>query len=435
MNAPRRKFAFASSRFARRAARAFACTLLVSLPHGNAQTTGSDGKPIQSGTAAAGSGFDDKATGDWDGARKRLQDAGISINSQLILEGFDNMRGGLRTGAVGSTTFDLNITVDTGRTLGLNGGSFYAGIEDHAFRNPSTALTGDLQFFDKNNADPYLQVFELWYQQLLFDGRFRIKLGKFDGNTEFGVIDNGLFFLTSAAQLPPSFFLLPTTPDPMPGALVSYTPVKSWYTNFGVFYSNRSDTFGDLDGHPQNAQPTANGVLFAGETGFLWDSAPFLNANGNLKLGVWGHTGTFTRLGGGTRVGAQGWYAILNQTLWTPPGDPPPGVAQTRGVRAYLEGGSTQSSVSNLDWNISGGLSWTGPCAMRPDDAVGLSASSAHISPQAGLPYSGEVAIEALYRIQLRKWAGIAPDLQYIIHPGGRYPNALVGTLQLTVQF
>ncbi len=42
--------------------------------------------------------------------------------------------------------------------------------------------------FDKLNFSPYLQVFELWYQQKLFDGRLRIKLGKVDANTEFSVI-------------------------------------------------------------------------------------------------------------------------------------------------------------------------------------------------------------------------------------------------------
>ncbi len=42
--------------------------------------------------------------------------------------------------------------------------------------------------FDKLSFSPYLQFFELWYQQKLFDGRLRIKLGKVDANTEFNVI-------------------------------------------------------------------------------------------------------------------------------------------------------------------------------------------------------------------------------------------------------
>jgi carbohydrate-selective porin OprB len=45
------------------------------------------------------------------------------------------------------------------------------------------------------------------------------------------------------------------------------------------------------------------------------------------------------------------------------------------------------------------------------------------------------LAIEAFYRLQITGWAMIMPDLQYVVHPGGRYPNALVGTLRLIVDF
>lgn len=39
------------------------------------------------------------------------------------------------------------------------------------------------------------------------------------------------------------------------------------------------------------------------------------------------------------------------------------------------------------------------------------------------------------YKLQITSWASLMPDLQYIIHPGGQYPDALVGTLRFTVNF
>ena len=416
------------------------CGMLAAANPAMAQDGGKSTAPPAADSSGTAGSFDDKATGGWDGARQRLQDAGVTINAQLVLEGFDNMRGGIRTGAVGSTTFDINLTLDTQKAFNLQGGQFYIDLEDHAWRNPSTARTGDLQLFDKYNADPYLQIFEMWYQQQLLDGKLRLKIGKFDGNTEFSVIDNGQLFLHSSSQIPPAFFTMPTTPDPMPGLLVSVTPVKNWYVNFGVFDSNRDQTFGVFNGHPQNAQPERNGALFVGETGVAWANAPFLNADGNLKLGVWGHTGTFPRIGnssGGERDGAQGYYAVLDQTLWQPAGGnaaPAPG-QQGSGVRMFLEGASTQSSVNPIDWNLSGGVTWAGPLAARPGDVLGFCANDAHFGAQTGYPYSNELALETLYRVPLRKWAALIPDLQYIVHPGGRYPDALVGTLQLTIQF
>lgn len=376
--------------------------------------------------------FDDKATGAWSGERERLDQAGISINAQLVLEGFENSRGGVRSGAVAASTFDLNLTVDTAKAFHLEGGEFYVDLEDHAGRNPSTALAGDLQVFDKLNSDPYLQVFELWCQQELFDGKLRLKLGKIDANTEFSVIDNGLPFLNSSTQVTPTIFMFPTTPDPMPGAALFFTPVKSWYSSFGAFYANRSETFGDLTGHPQNVQPAKNGMFLIGETGLRWEHSPVFDADGNLKLGVWGDTGTFTRLSGGEQTGAHGVYAIADQTLWRPRGDSPQG---GRGVRVFLECGRTQGNLNDIDRSITGGATWTGLCEKRPDDVLGFSANNAHLSPEAALPYSHELALESLYRVQLCKWATLMPDLQYIIHPGGRHPDALVGTLQLTIQF
>ena len=377
------------------------------------------------------SSFDDKATGGWWGGRQRLETAGLSLNAQLVLEGFNNFQGGVDTGADGASTFDLNLALDTEKVFNWKGGKFYADLQDHAGQDPSTALTGDLQVFDKLNSPSYLQLFEFWYQQELFDGSLRLKLGKVDANTEFSVVDNGLPFLNSATQVTPTITPFPTTPDPMPSADVFFTPIKSWYASFGVSYANRSDTFGDFTGHPQSIQPADNGMLFIGETGLLWQHAPFLDADGNLKTGAWGHTGTFSQLDGGQQSGSDGCYAIFDQTLWQPAGEP----EQGRGLRTFLETGHTQSSVSVIDRNTAGGVTWTGPLALRPDDVLGFSSNYAHLSQQARLPHSYELALEWLYQATLTKWATLMPDVQFIIHPGGQYPDAVVGTLDLTIQF
>lgn len=382
-------------------------------------------------SAPDNSGFDDKLTGGWGGARQRLEQKGVSLNAQWVLEGFNNFQGGANTGDVGASTFDLNLTLDTEKAFHWKGGEFYADLEDHAGRNPSTDLTGDLQVFDKLNFRPYLQLYELWYQQKLLDGWLRLKLGKMDANYEFSVIDNGLPFLNASTQVTPTLLAFPTTPDPMPGVNVFFTPGKFWYASFGAYYANQSDTFGDITGHPQSIQPTEYGALLVGETGLRWDHAPLLSKDGNLKFGAWGHTGTFTRFDGSQQNGADGYYAILDQTLWQPNGEPDQG----RGVRSFVEAGQTQASVSPIDWNVAGGVTWTGPLAARPDDILGFSANYAHVSPQAALPHSYELALEWLYQLPLWKWATLQPDVQFIIHPGGQYPDAVVGTLDLTIQF
>jgi porin len=380
----------------------------------------------------AKTGFEDKATGSWWGVRQRLKQAGLSIDASIVLEGFNNFRGGLRTSpVVGASTFDLSLTIETEKLLNVPGGKFYVDLEDHAGRNPTTVLVGDLQIFDKLNAKPYLQIFELWYQQKLFDDILRLKVGKVDANTEFSVIDYGLPFLNSSTQTSPTVFLLPTTPDPMPSVNVFFTPAAFYYASFGAYYANRATAFGNLVGSPQNAQLSEFGSFLIGETGLKWHHLPFFGYAGNMKLGAWGHTGTFPRLDGSVQQGTYGYYAIFDQTLWQPAGEPESG----RGLRFFWEYGRTQRSISPIDQHFGGGFTWKGLLAARPKDLVGFSPQYGHITPEAGLPESYELVLEAFYRWQIIGWAWIMPDLQYIINPGGQYSNALVATIRLKLNF
>jgi porin len=395
---------------------------------GNAapQESSSQGQQIEN------SGFEDKATGDWWGQRQRLKQAGVSIDATLVLEGFKNFRGGLRTTTlVGDSTFDLSLGLDTEKLFNWKGGKFNITLEDHAGRNPSQVLVGDLQIFDKLNSAAYLQFFELWYQQKLFDDKLRFKIGKVDANTEFSVIDNGLPFINSSTQVSPTVFIFPTTPDPMPSVNVFFTPCAFYYASFGAYYSNRSDRFGNLVGSPQTAQVSNFGSFLIGETGLQWQNAPILKNGGNLKLGVWGHTDTFPRFDDTQQRGTYGYYAIFDQTLWKPEG----GLRNGRGVRMFLVYGRTQQSITPIYQHFGGGVTWTGPLAARPEDIVGFSPQYAQLSPQAGLPFPYELAMETFYKLKVTAWAALQPDLQYIIHPGGQYANALVGTIRMEVNF
>jgi porin len=376
--------------------------------------------------------FADKATGDWGGLRPRLWQAGFTIDASLILEGFKNFRGGLRTGPlVGASTFDLSLAVDTEKLLHLPGGKFYVDLEDHGGRDPSRVLVGDLQVFDKQNSPAYLQFFELWYQQQLFDGKLRLKIGKVDANTEFSVIDNGLSFLSSSTQVNPTVFVFPTTPDPMPSINAFFTPVSAFYASFGVYYANRSEGFGNLVGRPQDIQVSQFGSFLIGETGLRWRQVPLLQSDGNLKFGVWGHTGSFPRFDGTQQRGTHGFYAIFDQTLWQPGGESRNG----RGVRSFLVYGRTQQTITPIDQQFGGGVTWTGLLSARPQDILGFSPQYAHLSPPAGLPQSSELALEGFYKLRLTRWSTLMANLQFIVHPGGQYPNALVGTLHMKLNF
>lgn len=279
--------------------------------------------------------FGNEATGNWGGTRDMLELAGISFHGSIVLEGFNNFMGGIRSGeVVGASTIDLSVGLDAGRLFGISGGELYADLEEHAGEDPSDAIAGDLQVFDKLNSPPYLQLFEFWYQQILFHNLLRVKIGKVDANSEFSVIDYGLPFLSSSTQVSPTVFLFPTTPDPMPAVNLFFTPTRSFYASAGAFYGNRSDRFGDFIGNPEYNQLSPYGGFFIFETGLSWQRSFVMPFAGNLKLGTWGHNGTFQRLDNTLQTGTGGVYAIIDQTLWRKNG--------SREIRAFLEYGLTQ---------------------------------------------------------------------------------------------
>ena len=179
----------------------------------------------------------------WALRRKHSPMPGVTVGADLVLEGFDNFQGGLDTAhLVGSTTFDLSFTFDLEKLQGLHGGEFYIDLEDHAFRNPTKSLVGDLQVFDKENNSPFLQFFrdvvsaEIVRRQSAFESR--------EGGCQHRalcVIDNvaaRFLVVHHKVSLRLIVAVMPTTPDPMPSINAFFTPTDLVLSRgVGAYYS------------------------------------------------------------------------------------------------------------------------------------------------------------------------------------------------------
>ncbi|HEX5553969.1 MAG TPA: carbohydrate porin [Chitinophagaceae bacterium] len=360
-----------------------------------------------------------------------LKEKGVTFGISESLEGYYNFTGGIRSGSAYASTFDANMNIDLQKLIGFRGATFYVDLEDHAGDNPTNTLTGDWQVFDKHNASPFLQVLEIWYQQELFDRKLRVKVGKIDANTEFSVIDNGLEFINSSTQVTPTLFVFPTFPDPVPSINIFFTPGKLFYTSFAIDDANQRAGFLNFYGDPTSVQPTTDGALLLSESGLTWDHLPVSGKDGNLKLGLWKHSGNFSKFDGHTRHGAEGFYLIADQTLWEPESQN----NENRGLRMYLEYTRTDSTVSPVYEHFGGGVEWAGPSANRPHDATGFGVHYVALSPGLHLPKQNEINLETFYKFLITPWLNIKPDIQYIIHPGGQYKNVVIGTLLLDFAF
>jgi porin len=389
---------------------------------------------------APSASFDDSThlTDGWFGWRHRLADDGVTFDASQTIDGTKNLMGGITTsGSAWRSLFDLAATVDTKCSLGLEGGTFYADFQWAQGPNASDKLIGDVQGIDNLDGVPgapdqnRTQLSQIWYQQIALNGLLRIKIGKVDSNTEF---DHSTFaqpFLNQSAGSSATLFTMPTYPDPAFGVNFFLKPSPDIQIGFGAY-----------DGALANGIATGSmgpSSLFKGNGSFLiaeldksWALGPD-QLPGRTAIGGWYSTNTFERLAGGEQSGTGGPYFLVDQALWLAN---PKDNSDARGVGAFVMGGYADPSILQYDYNIGGGVTWTGPLSIRPADILGLGVQAVHFSADFNAKSDFEINYELLYQLQVTPWFAVKPDLQYVVNPGGQgTPNALAFTVRFQVTF
>jgi porin len=164
---------------------------------------------------------------------------------------------------------------------------------------------------------------------------------------------------------------------------------------------------------------------------------------GTVKLGAWLHTGQFPdqrldRVGGLLAAsggpplqhsGNYGVYAMIDQMLWRAGGR-----HGTGELNAFLRAVAAPSDRNPIDFYLDAGLTCKGLIDLRPDDTAGLGVAYGRVSPRAAafdrdvvgvtgaaMPIRDyEATFELSYQMALAESWSVQPNLQYIVHPGGR---------------
>ncbi len=374
-----------------------------------------------------------RLTDDWGGLRPKLEDHGITFAGGFAAYLGKNLTGGADTHTLGEAyLLNINITLDSKKLVGYDGGTLFIN-----FRNQNglhdRSLDGSFGASSHLYAPDRTEISEIWYEQKMLDDKLRIRLGKIDANTEFAFVANGGEFLNDFASYSPTILHFPTDPDPAFGAELFVNPTSHVYAGIGVYDGS------ELEGADTGSLGPAHifddpSQFWIGEIGATWTGPG--KRDGRLGFGIWHHTGMFDRFDGGTENGATGPYLTLDQTLWrrTPDGeDTAPGIA------IFALAGYANPAISAANYQIGGGLRWTGPLASRDSDVLGLGASYLRFSdaPGSGFNERGELTVETFYKIRLNAWFSIQPDLQFIHDPGGvsSHHDAIAATVQMLVDF
>ena len=387
-------------------------------------------------------------TGDFFGARSKLQDAGITLQGTGTLDFVNVLNGGQVNGFTMLSLFDINATGDTEKLFGLKGGTIFVDFQTANQTRSTGTLIPDYWGFDViNSFGSFTQLAQYWYQQEIIGDRLKVKFGKIDANVDFAVPCTGLNFVNSAAYYPAGMVQdMPTYPRQAGGVEILAKPLENFDARFGFF-----------DGSSNFANPTTGFVGSNtgthGMANFLWENpgSYFMIAElgpdwtlgehkGKFRAGWFEQLG-YTDISGvnGPAVanGPTGAYAYANQHIFDPDG-----VGGLLGLELFGQFSWSEPNRNPSQWGLMLGTQWQGVIDARPSDTVGFLWAYNQFTSNESLttsPGSSEAILEAFYDFQVTPWFSIQPDMQYLSQPSSdasaNISGAWIFTMRLSFVF
>lgn len=417
------------------------------------------------------------ALGDPGGIRGMLADRGL-VYSLTYTGDLLALPGGRRGGTAYGALFDLRLDADLERVAGWAGASARANVYEIVGHALSRDRIGTLLTVSSIEARSATRLFELWFDQKLFDDQLGLRLGQIAANAEFAVSQTATLFANASFGWPALFGTNvpsggPNYPLPTPGIRAKYVPDPSLSVQAGLFNGDpagpaRPGTNPDPERRNRTgtAFRTGDPAFVIGEVAYAYGIAPGSRIEpGTATLGAWRHLGRFSSprfdTGGGLLAdpasngvprrlrGNGGVYAMIDQTLYREPDDP------NDGASAFLRVATAPSDRNLLDLYVDGGISYRGLLDGRSDDTVGIAFGLARYSGSARAAdadairlqgaaverRSREAVVEVTYQAVVAPGVTVQPDLQVVLRPGGagadggRAGHALVLGLRTSVRY
>jgi len=372
----------------------------------------------------------DALTGDFRGLNDQLADSGIEIGLGVTSIYQTNAKGGLSTrnkrGRY-SGSYDLELTADTQKLLGVEGGSLYihgegwwskAGGIDEASVGSVFGVNGDAGSRDA------LVISEVWWEQSMLDDTLRLRFGKLDitgGFEHHGcpvsfdcssyANDETSQFLNSALVNNPTI----PFPDYGLGAVLHWNPIEWWYASIGIVDAQ------------SDARETGFRTAFGGEDYFFYifetGVSSRLNSSkgplhGTYRIGLWNDPQPKSNEDSTKNYRDDvGFYMNFDQMLCKENSDP----QDSQGLGAFFRYGYASSKRNDITNFYSFGFQYQGLIDDRDDDVLGVGFAQGIFSDSADTTYTDdyENALELYYNAQVADCLSISPSIQYITNPGG----------------
>jgi porin len=291
------------------------------------------------------------------------------------------------------------------------------------------AAVGSLQ--GVNNIEvgrPGTRLYQAYLEQALAAGRFSVRVGFTDLNSEFDVTDS------SSMLLGPTFGISPEIaatgrngPSIFPSTSFAVRAKGQFggagYVLAGLYNADARD-LGDPHGPDWSGRDGALAIAEAGWT-----------QTGKLAVGVWHYTHKVPRLASltGATTHAQGVYMLAERDL-AKGGDTGPTVT------AFFRGGVSDGDTGPFTGAVQLGFRASHLLAGRPDGSLSVGYSYSGLSSgyrtENLVPGSDEHKIEITYSDRLNSHLTLQPDLQWSeIADGGNARQAVTAGLRITANY
>jgi porin len=365
----------------------------------------------------------------------------FTITAAYTADLLDDVSGGQDPGAGNAGVARVSLAYD-----GANGGhNWLSGLVGVMYENGSdftTARVGGSQAVSAGEAQPAaIRLYQIWLQREFLNGKGAVKGGIIDLNATFDVQETAALFLNAShgigAELGDTGLNGPSDyPTPALGVTGYYYPAYGWTVQLGLFDGVAGDPAQKAD---FVSIQLGDGALIIAQVEKRFHDAA------RIEAGVWAYTAAFPSLDRFDAPGAPrqvhgngGVYGLAEGRLF---GRPEGGGS----LSAWLRAGLANGEINPIENYLGAGLVYTGLFKGRDNDEAGLAVARAGFG--AGARFAGaqqgrrigeaETDVEASYRLAVRNWLSIQPDIQWVIHPSGDLgiPSALVVGLRLAVTY
>jgi len=381
-------------------------------------------------------------TGDWGGARKELEDKGITLQLYYNQQFQQNFKGGLDThnGHRLSGSYDLNVLFDFEKMGFMDDAGFFLRAAKGTWSdgiNPNKV--GALNNVNQDAGDDHpIFVNKWWFWKKFLDNKVELRLGLLQTNKD-------LFDVSPYANHEDKDFINrgsirnATIPHRNGiGVFLKVQPVEWLYTQFAT-----------LDSQFQ-ARTTGFNSAFHEEPWFMaywetgvtpkWKSAKG-PMPGNARVGVWYDPTPKTKFEDtGTaevQSGDVGYYFGADQLVWKECADE----KDMQGLGLFARYGHAHADRNRISDYWSVGASYNGLIPERDRDVTGLAVSqsiqSDRFRDERRALADRETAYELYYAYEATPWCIISPHFQVVTNPGGDKDDrdAIVGGVRVRISF